>query len=154
MPADLAASLPSLLPRAVAWAETQAGIVLANGTQISRPALQIERGVGVIKPENIRIGVVDGLPLPDDVSLREAALQSGLLGPGMIGFTLGYAVLICRGYQANQRVLSHEFRHVYQYESAGSIAAFLPVYLQQIVAYGYANAPFEADARAHEYHGA
>ena len=117
MPADLAASLPSLLSRAVAWAETQAGIVLANGTQLSRPALQIARRVGVIKPENIRIGVVDGLPLPDDASLRE---------------------------------LSHEFRHVYQYEAAGSIAAFLPVYLQQIVAFGYANAPFEADARAHE----
>ncbi len=152
MPVDLAASLPLFLPRAVAWAEAQAGVVLANGIPLKQASLQIARGVGVIKPENIRIGVVDDLPLPDDASLREAALQAGLLGPGMIGFALGYAVLICRGYHANQRLLSHEFRHVYQYEAAGSIAAFLPVYLQQIVAFGYANAPFEADARAHEYH--
>jgi hypothetical protein len=32
----------------------------------------------------------------------------------------------------------------------GSIAAFLPTYLQQIVDFGYANAPFEVDARRHE----
>jgi hypothetical protein len=153
MSVDLAASLPLLLPRAVAWAEAQAGIVLASGIALKPPGLQLARGVGVIKPENIRIGVVDLLPIPDDASLREAALQSGLLGPGMIGLTLGYAVLICRDHEANPRLLSHEFRHVYQYEAAGSIAAFLPVYLQQIVGFGYANSPFEADARAHEYHG-
>jgi hypothetical protein len=39
---------------------------------------------------------------------------------------------------------------VHQYEAAGSIAAFLPLYLQQIVLYGYERAPFEVDARAHE----
>ena len=42
--------------------------------------------------------------------------------------------------------------HVYQYEKAGSIAAFLPQYLQQIAIVGYANAPFEIDAREHEQH--
>ena len=154
MPVDLAASLPLLLPRAVAWAEGQAGIVLARGIALKPPELQLAREVGVRNAESIRIGVVDLLPLPDDASLREAALQAGLLGPGMIGLTLGYAVLICRGHEASVRLLSHEFRHVYQYEAAGSIAVFLPVYLQQIVRFGYTNAPFEADARAHEYHGA
>jgi hypothetical protein len=42
---------------------------------------------------------------------------------------------------------------VHQYERAGSIAAFLPVYLQQIVELGYNNAPFEIDARSHELDG-
>lgn len=46
--------------------------------------------------------------------------------------------------------VSHELRHVHQYEQHGSIAAFLRVYLRQIVEVGYANAPLEADARAHE----
>ena len=69
----------------------------------------------------------------------------------MIGLTLGYAVLICRGHESRPRLLSHEFRHVYQYEAAGSIAAFLPAYLEQIVAFGYFNAPLEADARTHEH---
>jgi hypothetical protein len=47
-------------------------------------------------------------------------------------------------------LLSHECRHVYQYEAAGSIAAFLPVYLQQIATVGYESAPFDR-TRAHEF---
>jgi hypothetical protein len=39
-------------------------------------------------------------------------------------------------------------------EMAGSIAAFLTVYLQQLVTVGYENSPFEIDARAHEVHAA
>ena len=154
MPIDLAASLPMLLPSAIAWAEAQASIVLTSGNALNPPKLQLARNVGVVKPERIRIRVFDRLPLPTEAALREAAVQTGLLGPSMIGLTLGYAVLICRGHEASPRLLSHEFRHVYQYETAGSIAAFLPGYLQQIVAVGYFNAPLEADARAHEHHGA
>jgi hypothetical protein len=151
MPVDFIASMPLLLPRAIAWAEAQAAIVLVRGIALKAPALELAREVGVTSPASIRIGIVDHFPLPADVSLCEAALQSGLLGPGTIGLTLGYAVLVCRGHEFKPRLLSHEFRHVYQYEAAGSIAAFLPVYLQQIVAFGYVDAPFEADARAHEY---
>jgi hypothetical protein len=77
-------------------------------------------------------------------------LETGLLGPTMVGLTLGYAVYICHGHETT-RLLSHEFRHVYQYEAAGSVASFLPVYLRQIVDYSYDRAPFEVDALAHEY---
>jgi hypothetical protein len=69
----------------------------------------------------------------------------------MAGLTLGHAVFVRRGHDS-WRLLSHEFRHVHQYEQAGSIAAFLPVYLQQIVQFGYANCPLEIDARNHERH--
>ena len=81
--------------------------------------------------------------------MRQAALATGLLGPGMIGLTLGYSIFIVRGYMG-RRLVSHECRHVYQYETHGSIAAFLPIYLLQIATVGYVNAPFEQDARAHE----
>ena len=87
--------------------------------------------------------------MPEDPELRVAALQTGLLGPHMAGLTLGYSVFARRGH-VTWRLLSHEFRHVFQYEQAGSITAFLPVYLQQIVQVGYANASIEIDARAHE----
>jgi hypothetical protein len=150
----LAAALPTLVPRAIAWAEHQSQIVIDRGVSLKEPGLGLARRVGVRQPELIRVGVVDHLPLPDDDSLRSAAVQTGLLGPNMIGLTLGYAVLICRGHEATPRLLSHEFRHVHQYEVAGSIAAFLPEYLQQILIYGYARAPLEIDARAHELHGA
>jgi hypothetical protein len=58
-------------------------------------------------------------------------------------------VFACTGH-VDPRLLRHEFRHVHQYEMAGSIIAFLPVYLGQIVQFGYRDAPLEVDARAHE----
>ena len=153
MPIDLAFSLPMLVPRAIAWAEAQSQLVLRHGASPKPPALARARSVGVVNPNQIRVRVVDRLPLPDDPLLQAAAIQTGLLGPNMVGLTLGYAVLVCRGHEENPRLLSHEFRHVHQYEAAGSIASFLPAYLQQIVAHGYTDAPTEIDARAHERDG-
>jgi hypothetical protein len=123
---DLAAALPSLLPKAIAWAQTQSEEVLAVGSPLGRQALENARRVGVVAPERIRVKLANALPLPDDPVLRSAALQAGLLGPGMVGLTLGYAIFICNGY-LNLRILSHESRHVYQYEAHGGIASFLPV---------------------------
>ena len=149
MPIDLRAALPLLLPGAIAWAEGCAGEAAETGVALTESGADIARGVGVQRPELIRVVVIDSLPLPEDPTLRAAALQTGLLGPHMAGLTLGYSVFVVRG-QESVRLLSHEFRHVHQYEAHGSIAAFLPVYLQQIVEVGYANAPFELDAQAHE----
>jgi len=67
----------------------------------------------------------------------------------MIGRTFGHAVSIRRGH-LSRRTLSHELRHVAQYEESGGIASFLPVYLAKVLEYGYASAPFEVDARRHE----
>ena len=78
--------------------------------------------------------MVNQLPFPEHPLLKAAAIQTGLLGPNMIGLTLGYAVFIRRGNEESQRLLSHEFRHVQQYEAAGSIASFLPIYLKSVVA--------------------
>ncbi len=153
MPIDLEASLPALLPRAVAWAEAQSRSVLERGSALKAAELTLARRVGVWRPENIRVSVVDRMPVPDDAQLRIAAIQTGLLAAGTLGLTLGYAVLVRRGHEASLRLLSHEFRHVSQYERAGSIASFLPLYLQEIVVYGYADAPSELDARAHERDG-
>ena len=146
---DLQAVLPSLLPLAITWAEARAAEGAHSGIALNNHLLTIARSVGVVQPELIRIALVHSLPMPQDPMLHAAAVQTGLLGPGMVGLTLGYAVFVCHGYDT-VRLLSHEFRHVYQYERAGSIAAFLPVYLVQIVQFGYANAPFEQDACAHE----
>jgi hypothetical protein len=48
------------------------------------------------------------------------------------------------------RLLSHECRHVYRYETSGSTAEFLPGYLPQIATVGYINAPLEQDARTRD----
>lgn len=147
---SLHSALPMLIPKAIAWAESQAENALRAGRPLIEPFLSVARRVGVASPERIRIPDVPHLPMADDPQLKQAAVTTGLLAPGMVGLTLGHSVLVCPGYGQDIRLLSHEFRHVHQYEQAGSIAAFLPVYLQQIVAVGYNNAPFELDARAHE----
>ena len=146
---DLRTALPQLLPRAIAWADARAAQVASSGRSLDDDEVQLARRAGVAFPERVRVALVDALPMPEDPELREAAIQAGLLGPGMVGLTLDHSVFICRGHET-KRLLSHELRHVYQYEQAGSLAGFLPGYLQQIVESGYAAAPLEQDARAHE----
>ncbi len=147
---DLLAELPKLLPGAIAWAEERARKAAEVGTPLNTSELEIAREVGVANPERVCVEIVgDSLPAPDDPALRAAALQAGLLGPGMVGLTLGYSIFVCRGHKT-RRLLSHELRHVHQYEQHGSIAGFLPLYLKQVIEVGYRDAPFERDARAHE----
>ncbi len=149
---NLKAVLSQLLPGAIAWAEAQAARIGGSGRPLDAEEIRLARNVGVAQPERVRIVTADSLPLPEDPALRAAALQTGLLGPAMAGLTLGHAIFVRRGHRT-RRLLSHELRHVHQYEQAGSIANFLPGYLQQIVEFGYAAAPLEQDARAHEVAG-
>jgi hypothetical protein len=150
MAIDLASLLPVLLPKAIAWAEREESRAFAVGSRLSSAGLELASSVGVKQPDRIRLVVPPALPFPDDAQLQQVVLQTGLLDSNMIGLTLGYAVFVRRGHEASTRLLSHEFRHVHQYETLGSIARFLPVYLQQIAQVGYGQAPFEIDARANE----
>ena len=144
---DLEAALPLLLPRAIAWAEEQERDIIASGVQLSPDQVAMARGVGVARPEDIRVKLVDALPLPPDPILAAAAVQIGLLGPNMTGLTLGHGIFMCRRASGSRNLMAHECRHVHQYEQHGSIAAFLHQYLPQIVTQEYENAPLEQDAR-------
>jgi hypothetical protein len=146
---NLLTALPVLAPKAIAWAEKHYLAIAQGGEPLTDDFLSIAKSVGVLRPELIRVAEVPILPLPDDPELLHAALATGLLGPDKVGLTLGHGIYVCSGHKSI-RLLSHEFRHVYQYEQAGSIAAFLPVYLHQIATFEYDNAPLEVDARAHE----
>lgn len=149
MAIDLEALLPSLLPKAIDWVKVQSNSILESGLPLDDLGIRLAQAVGVSFPKRIRVSVVSNLPLPDDPELRNVALETGLLGPGMIGVTFGYGIYVCEGYVTN-RLISHECRHVHQYEVAGSIESFLPVYLHQIATVGYHDAPLEIDARQHE----
>jgi hypothetical protein len=149
---DLRSALPQLLAPAIAWAEIQSRQAEREGDGLNEASLALAKQVGVRQPELIRVKVVDHLPLPAEPLLQQAVLQTGLLGPGMVGLTLGHSIFVVRGHMT-PRLLSHECRHVYQYETYGSIAAFLPIYLEQIATVGYHNAALEQDARTHEVGG-
>ncbi len=88
--------------------------------------------------------------MPEDPLLATAASQTGLIGPHIAGTTLGRNIFFREGTQVGPRLLSHECRHVFQYEAYGSIAAFLTERLGQVVTEGYRDAPLEIDAREHE----
>ncbi|MEJ0084499.1 MAG: hypothetical protein WDO72_02345 [Pseudomonadota bacterium] len=146
---NLAAILPQILPSAITWAEARSSEIRAAGSPLNDYGIRLASGVGVVRPDLIRILEVPCLPLPDDPQLKFAAEQTDLIGPHMAGLTLGYGIYVVAG-QGSNRLVSHECRHVHQYEVAGSIANFLPVYLQQIATVGYNDAPLEIDARLHE----
>jgi len=149
MATSLESVLPALLPKAIGWVNEQSTHILNTGAPLSDVGIRLARAVGVTFPGKIRVSTVPNLPLPDDPQLRAVALETGLLGEGMIGVTFGYGIYVCAGHVDN-RLVSHECRHVFQYEVAGSIEAFLPVYLGQIATVGYFDAPLEVDARTHE----
>jgi len=150
MSADVPFDLDSWLPRAVAWARSQRDASLEAGRPLLAGEIELARRVGVENPERIRLHVVDEFPRPDDVELRRVADHLGFFSPGMIGLTLGHAVLVGTAHRRSERLLRHEFRHVHQFELAGSFDAVLATYLAEIVDHGYPDAPLEIDARRHE----
>jgi len=148
----LADQLPVLLPRILAWANAQEAEILRRGDPLNAAGLTLASRVGVVQPERIRVLMVPAVPAPDDRELRQIAIEQNLIGPNTAGLTLGYGIFIAEG-QLTPRLLGHECRHVYQYEVAGSIEAFLPQYLQQVAEFTYDRAPYEVDARAWEWVG-
>ena len=149
MEIDLRAELPVLRPLAIAWAETIAAEVARDGLALDDEYRTLASNVGVQQPKLICVKLVESMPLPEDLYLRAAALQAGVLGSDFDGLTFGHSVLIREG-RVSKKLLSHEFRHVYQYEQQGGIAEFLSIHLPQVVNHGYRNSPFEIDARNHE----
>ncbi|WP_444996205.1 hypothetical protein [Aliikangiella sp. IMCC44359] len=146
---DLASNLDTLLPLACEWANQISHEIQNEGKPLSVEEIRIAKMVGVNFPEKVRVFEAPSLALPKNVLLKEAALATGLLGDNMAGLTLGHSIYIRQG-QMSIRLLSHELRHVYQYEKLGSIENFMVEYLSQIIKYGYYDAPLEVDARTNE----
>ena len=147
---QLAAQMPLIAERTIAWANGREADALKTGAALTHEQVAIARAVGVRHPERIRLVVVDEIPLPDEPLLRAAAQGVGLSQSWAAGLTLGHAVIVRRGFEKEVRLLSHEFRHVAQYEAMGGIGPFLVTHLKSLVEVGYENSPFERDARAHE----
>jgi len=140
---------PLLMPRAIDWCEGIARRVARDGVPLTATALEDAQTVGVQRPERIRVLVVEAFPLPSDVLLASTAAALGFLGAATAGLALGYSILVRRG-RLSRRLLSHECRHVAQFEAAGSLAEFLTAYLEAIAAFGYDDCSYEEDARRHE----
>ena len=146
---DIREQMPVILPLAIDWAERINELIQASGNGLDENGTKIAQCVGVTNPEKVRILEKDHVPQPDHPVLIAASLQTGLLGSDTAGLTLGYSVFIKSGCMST-RLLSHELRHVHQYESFQSISDFLTEYFQQVIINGYYDAPLERDARQYE----
>ena len=141
--------LSMMLPLALRWAEKLKERVVLEGEPLNATGISMARSVGVKRPELIRLLEVDHIPMPAGPMLREMTSEIGVLSHRTIGIAVGHSILLKKG-RMYERLLLHEFRHVYQFEEAGSLESYLEKYLQQVVAFGYRNAPLEVDARKHE----
>ena len=137
-------------PLVVTWAEAQVAEATSKGTPLDEDGLALARKMGVEHPELVRIWMRDELPMPEHPVLVKINEVVRLISPHMAGLTLGHTIIIRNGC-SSPFLLAHELRHVYQYEQAGSIAAFLSTYLRQILAVGYSDAPYERDANEHAH---
>jgi hypothetical protein len=146
---QLAQLLPQIVPLAIEWAERVSAQAASTAPGLTDQWKLVAQRAGVRDVDRVRVAVPEQLPFPEHPLLQQAALTTGLLGPNMAGLTLGHTIFVRSG-QMSVRLLSHELRHVAQYEAAGSIGGFLPGYLAQIVHFGYEDAPLEVDARSHE----
>jgi hypothetical protein len=144
--------VPELLPLAVEWAERQEAAILRDGRALDAAERLVAAAVGVRDLDLVRLLVVPRIPGPDHHPLlANACATLGFLGPGTAGLTLGRGVYLQKAaFALSRRLLPHELRHVAQYEEAGGIAAYLAVYIPELLRYGYDAAPLEVDARRSE----
>lgn len=149
-PLPQALPLPEMIPHVVRWAEALAERTLAEGQPLSPEWVAIAREVGVRNPDRVRIRRVEAIPLPEGMAVTAAAGRAGIQAERAGAMTLGHAILVVRGQEGDRALLRHELRHVAQYEAAGGIGPFLAIHLPDLARFGYAEAPFERDARAHE----
>lgn len=143
-------NLEDTIKLACMWVNQQQEYIDNFGAKLTPHQIALAIQVGVRQPERIRILTVEKIPSPNDETLSKLAEKLNFLGPGTLGITLGYCIYVRDGY-VDDRLLSHEFRHVYQFEESGSIQVFIGEYLQQLIQYGYELSPFEIDSREHEF---
>jgi hypothetical protein len=143
----LRALLPLAAPLVAGWARWHEKRILARGEPLAADEAAMARAAGVREPQRIRVLRVERIPIPATRTLAWLAHRAGLPGPDVDGMTLGHGIYLCMRAGAPARLLAHECRHVYQYERAGSVRAFIAEYLHEVAAFGYRDAPLEADAR-------
>jgi hypothetical protein len=144
---DLLSKLVPLMPEIVAWVNERSADIIKTGYSLNERQRQIAVAVGVRHPELVRLKAVPRIEPPQHQELAQIAVDTKLISPRTGGITFGYGIYLRNDLVEDDRLLSHELRHVHQYENAGSIAAFLAEYVRQIAVHGYEDAPLEIDAR-------
>ena len=135
-----------ILPLACSWVAEQETRILEDGVSLSKKFFDYATRVGVRHPEKIRILLVSTVPVPEDPVLRDACRETQIITNDTIGLALNYGIFIHKDYEGNCKTYVHEFTHIAQYESLGSIHSFLQKYIYEVLEFGYQTAPMEREA--------
>ena len=138
-----------IISAAANWTEQNQALICQLGRALTAEEQSVARKVGVANPDRVFVYEVPVIQRPEEPELVALCEEYGFLTEETIGLTLGYGIYIKQGYLTT-RLLSHELRHVHQYEQAGSAEAFLSRYISEIMRFGYMDSPYEVDARNHE----
>lgn len=137
------------MPEAISWLQRVEQNCLATGRVLTEQEIQDAISVGVQKPEQIRVLSVESVAKPEHPALLQAATEIDMLGENAAARAIGYGIEVVAG-NATRRLLRHEFRHVYQFEQAGSLELFISAYVESVLTSGYHDSVYEQDARAYE----
>ncbi len=112
---------------------------------LSEQEIEMARSVGVLNPEQVKVGLVDYIPVPANPALKAACDALELDFGSMQALAVGPIVLLQRD-AATPALLKHELRLVYHFERAGSLEAYFRSYLAEVIEFGYGRTPMELDA--------
>jgi hypothetical protein len=144
-PAAALARLERFYPRVRAWYDSVERQYLPQGRRLVPQEMDDARRLGVLRPENVRVVVLDAFPMPQDAE----AERHGLGSRTEAGRTLGHAILIKAWAADEPTVLRHELVHVAQMDRLGR-EGFLRRYLLELETLGYARSPLELEAYARQ----
>ena len=144
-PAEIVAKIDHLLPRALNWLETIETDYYRQGRPLSLEEIAVAQQIGVAKPDEVRVVVLETFPMPTDSELRAEAQRLGYGGLREGGRTVGYVVMLKPQVMHNATVLAHELVHVSQVDRLGR-KGLLRRYLIEMVVVGYARSPLELEA--------
>ena len=138
-------------PTILAWSANREQEILSTGKPLTPAQQLLAQESGVKHVDQIRLLKVKQVAFPQEPELVKIAGLLGMPTDNTAGRAIGYGVEIVDSAGDQDRLLRHEFRHVYQFESYGGLESFLQIYLRSIVEYGYLNSPWEQDARRAEH---
>jgi hypothetical protein len=148
-PAAALARLERFYPRVRAWYDSVERQYLPQGRRLVPQEMDDARRLDVLRPENVRVVVLNAFPMPEDAELRQEAEHYGLGSRTEAGRTMGHAILLKAWAADEPTVLRHELVHVAQMDRLGR-EGFLRRYLLELETLGYARSPLELEAYARQ----
>lgn len=146
LPYSLAVTLAdAIAPFMTRWAHEQERRILREGKPLEPELMEFARILGITQPEEVRVLVMNPIPLPVPPWCVHIAGRLGLpvFAPG--GMALGRGVFLVTG---QSHSLPHELVHVWQYQESGGMLPFFRQYLRECLMNGYVEAPLEMEARS------